>query len=77
LHSGPSLFVENLQQGSGTHGGSARKATQLGDAGCMLTQEDGQESARNGEADPLGLGAGGEVGLQVGTDVDTAALGLL
>jgi hypothetical protein len=75
--SGTCLLVEDLEQGRGTQGGRATVPPQLGDAGGGITQEDGQEPAGDGQADALGLGAGGEVGLRVGGDFDTAASGVL
>jgi hypothetical protein len=59
--SGSGLFVEDAEQGSGAQGGSAREASELGDAGGVVTLEDGQETACDGEADALGLGGGGEL----------------
>jgi hypothetical protein len=49
----------------------------LGDAGGGLTQQDAQQAACDGEADTLGLGGGDELGLRVGPDQDTEALGVL
>jgi hypothetical protein len=50
----------------------------LGDAGGgIITQQDAQESACDGEADAFGLGGGSELGLRVLAELDTKALGVL
>jgi hypothetical protein len=76
-YSGTRQFVEDVQQDPGAQGGRAREASQLGNAGGGITQQDTEESASGGQADALGLGGGCESSLQVGTDQDTAALGVL
>jgi hypothetical protein len=49
----------------------------LGNTGTLLRQQDSKEPACDGKADAFGLSGGGEVGLQVGRDLDTKALGVL
>jgi hypothetical protein len=72
------VLIEDLEQGRGAQGGTAREAPKLGDAGgVVVTQEDGEEPACDGEADALGLGGGGELGLQVGGEADAKTLGVL
>jgi hypothetical protein len=72
------VLVEDLERGPGTQGGTAREAPELGDAGSLLvTEEDRQQPACDGEAGAPGPGTGGEVGLRVGAYQNTEALGVL
>jgi hypothetical protein len=73
----PSVLVEDLQNGAGVQAGPAAEASQLGDAGGLVAQQDGQKAASDRQADAFGLGGGSELGLPVGIDDDgIAPLGL-
>ena len=74
VNRGSGLLIQDLQQGSGAQGGSSREASQLGDAGSVIGQEDGEESVGDTEADTFGLGGGSEVSLGVGVEDDTVSL---
>jgi hypothetical protein len=67
---GPGRPVEDLQQTAGVLAGLVGAASQGGDAGCGLRSgHDPEEPAGDAEADPLGLGDGGELVVLVGGDL--------
>jgi hypothetical protein len=68
----PGTLVEDLQQRPRPLAGGLRPAAQLGHAGGPCAQRDLQEAAGDGEADALGLGHGGELGLAVVVEEDRA-----
>jgi hypothetical protein len=64
-HAWPGDFIEDRQQGPGTLTSGLSPAAALGHAGRTLAEADDQEAASEREADTLGLGRGGELGLLV------------
>ena len=64
-HARPGDFVEGRQQGRAALAGGLRPAAEFGHAGGALAQRHPQEAAGDGEADALGLGDGGELGLAI------------
>jgi len=66
----PGEVIEDLQQRPRLLASGLRPATQLGYAGGPCTQRNLQEAAGDGEADALGLGHGGELGLAVVVEKD-------
>jgi hypothetical protein len=62
------VLVEDFQQGPGAEGGLTAHASQSGDRGGAVAQEDGQQAAGDREADAFGLGNAGELSLQVAGD---------
>src|SRR5262249_12838750 len=70
---GPSVLVEDLECRSGAEPGLVAETAQLGDAGGVLTQQDGEEASGDGQADAFGLGGAGELGMQQGGDNDGLA----
>ncbi len=70
LDSGPGRLVEDLEQGPGVLTGLEGHPPQCCHARDRLRPgHDVQESAGDGEADPLGLGDGGELALLVAGDL--------
>ena len=69
-HARPGKLVEGRQQGPGALSSGLAPAAALGHAGRVLAEADDQEAAGEGEADALGLGRGGELGLLVLIDND-------
>src|SRR5262249_31278189 len=69
----PGVLVADRQQRPGAEAGLVAVPAQLGDAGGVLTQQDGEEAAGDGQADAFGLGGAGELGLQRGGDDDGLA----
>jgi hypothetical protein len=68
---GPGRLIEDLEQTTGVLSGLEGRAAQRGDAGDGLRRRhDPQEPAGDTQADPLGLGDGGELVLRVGGDLD-------
>jgi len=67
---GPAELVEDGQQRGGACGGVLGQAAESGHAGGLLTEQDGQEASGDGEADALGLGGSGELGLSVVVEED-------
>lgn len=71
LDPGPGRRVEDLQQTAGALTGLVCGASRGGDAGWGLRSgHDPEEPAGDAEADPLGLGDGGELDVRVGGDLD-------
>jgi hypothetical protein len=71
----PSVLVEDLQQGPGAQPVLTAEASQLGDAGGVLAQENSEEAAGGREADAFGLGGTGEFGLPIRADNHAQTLG--
>ena len=71
LDPGAGRLVEDFEQGAGMSSGRERRPAQRRHAGGRLRSgHDVQESSGDAEADPLGLGDGGELVLLVGSDLD-------
>jgi hypothetical protein len=51
----------------------AAEATQLGDAGCLVAQQDGEQAACDRQTDAFGLGGASKLSLAVGIDDDGSA----
>jgi hypothetical protein len=70
LDAGPGHLVEDLEQGAGAPAGLEGRPPQRGDAGHRhRSGHDAQQPAGDAEADPLGLGDGGELLLRVAGDL--------
>jgi hypothetical protein len=67
---GPGLLIEHREQGAGPHAGLPGRPSQGGHArGGGPSLHDPQQSPGDAQADPLGLGDGGELVLCVGGDL--------
>jgi hypothetical protein len=78
LDPGPGRLVEDLQQTAGVLAGLEGGASQGRHAGDVLRSgHDPEEPAGDTQADPLGLGDGGELAMRVGGDLDGVVESLL
>jgi hypothetical protein len=64
-HTRPAVLVGDLEQRRGPLGSSLGPAAEFGNAGGALAENDLQEAVGHGQADPDGLGRGGELGLAI------------
>jgi hypothetical protein len=73
----PTGRIEDSQQRAGPMRGRLTQATQVGDTGRALGQQDRQETACRRQTDPFGLRTAGEVGLLILVEKHRLGLWLL